>query len=57
MQVIKKIFAFLVLIYCVWVIIGLITGAFGKPVTVKGIFNKTQTTVEHVITRVKRSLF
>jgi hypothetical protein len=57
MQVIKKIFAFLLLIYCVWVIIGLITGAFGKPVTVKGIFNKTQTTVEHVITRVKRSLF
>ena len=56
MKIIKKILAVVVLIYCIWVIYGIIVGAFGKPLTVGGIAHKTKVVVEQVIVRTKRGI-
>jgi len=57
LKVIKKILAFIVLIYCIWVIYGIIVGAFGKPLTVGGIARKTKVVAEQVIVKTKRGIY
>ena len=56
LRVIKKILAAIVLIYCIWVIIGICTGAFGKPLTVSGIANRTKVVVEQIVVKTKRTI-
>ena len=54
LRVLKKILAVIVLIWCIWVIYGIIVGSFGKPLTVGGIARKTQAVAEHIISGTKR---
>jgi len=56
LRIIKKILAVIVLIYCIWVIFGICTGAFGKPLTVSGIANRTKVVVEQIFVKTKRTI-
>lgn len=56
LRVLKKILAVIVLIWCIWVIYGIIVGSFGKPLTVGGIARKTQAVVEHIISGTTRRI-
>jgi len=56
LRIIKKILAFIVLIWAIWVIYGIIVGSFGKPLTVGGIARKTQAVVEQIVVGAKRGI-
>jgi len=53
---IKKIFAFLIILYCAWIILGIVVGAFGKPVTISGIANRTKIVAENIYHGAKRTI-
>ena len=56
LRVIKKILAAIVLIYCIWVIVGICMGSFGKPLTLRGITNRTKVVVEQIVVKTKRTI-
>lgn len=53
---IRKILAGLVILYCIWVIVGICIGAFGKPVTISGIANRTKIVAENIYYSAKRTI-
>ena len=55
LRLIKKIVAVIVLVYCIWVIIGICMGSFGKPLTIGGIANRTKVVVEQITSKITRT--